>query len=621
MSIGRPLITPPKISTRLTSASLVSLVSALVLAIGTLCAVAFFTLRTALVEDSHVQAKILADNVAAAMLFQDRKAAYETLRTMRTSPILNRAAVLLPSGERFVHFDAQGEADAPFHIVATPRFHRYNLELSVPINYEGKAIGHVYLDYTLAGLYRQTLVYGLYALAIGGTALLLAGLRVARAQKAVAAVEQDLLRMAHVDEVTKLWNRNTFNQHLAAALRQAQQQKQTLAVILLDLDNFKSINDSLGHHHGDVLLGLASSRLINLLGDKHIICRLGGDEFAMVLQHVDASALSLIAQSIIRLIAKPFTVDGDMLSITCSLGVSVYPDDAADSAALVRHADSAMYQAKLAGRNNYQIFTRDMQARLQRRKALETGLRNAIDANELELHFQPLYATDDGQLQGAEALLRWHNAELGQVSPAEFIPIAEESNLILTIGDWVLRRACEHLREWQSQGLSLPHLSINMSPRQLRRAQLAQNIIDTIVASGADPHRIGIELTESTMMETTDTLIGELTQLQQCGVEISIDDFGTGYSSMAYLKRLPLNRIKIDRAFIQDLPHNDNDREIVAAMIAMSHNLGFQVTAEGVETTEQLEFLRQLGCNTVQGYLLGRPLHSNAFAQLLREYA
>jgi predicted signal transduction protein with EAL and GGDEF domain len=362
---------------------------------------------------------------------------------------------------------------------------------------------------------------------------------------------------------------------------------------------------------------MVAQRLFNLLGDQDIVCRMGGDEFALVLQRPDARALPLIAESITKLFAEPFAIESQEVSITCSLGVSIYPDHAADQDTLVRNADIAMYQAKLGGKNTFQFFTAEMSRALQRRTAIEKGLRNAIAADELTLNFQPQYDLHNLELVGVEALLRWHSAELGSVAPTEFIPIAEESGLIISIGEWVLQSACRQMAEWRQLGLLLPVMSINFSAKQLRAPNLAQHILAVVEQAQIDPRLIEIELTESIMMENLHSLIDDFSTLQQQGIKLSIDDFGTGYSSMAYLKRLPLDRIKIDRAFVRDLPHNANDREIVAAMIAMAHNLGLSVTAEGVEQKNQADFLREIGCDTVQGFYFGKPMPASELQILL----
>ncbi len=621
MIAGTPLITPPTISTRLGTASLLAVAGALLLAISTLSAVAYFNQRQALLEDSRFEAKILAENVAAAVLFDDKSAAIETVQTVLAAPTLNLVAVLLPDSRLFVSA-ASTAADPnlkPARLAGKSyEFSWGQLQLTAPINHQGAVIGHVYVNKSLSQLYQQTLIYSASALGIGSLAMLLAWLAVSRVQKTVTRVEKDLLAMAHIDQVTQLWNRNTFNEHIDALIKQNTPAKK-VALLLLDLDNFKTINDKVGHHSGDLLLAIVARRLSHFLGKDDIACRLGGDEFAIVIQRPDESALPLIADSITRLFVHPITVEGQELYVTCSIGISVYPDDAANKDALVHNADTAMYQAKFNGKNSTQFFSLEMREQLNRRAALEAGLRCAIAGNELSLLFQPQFDLRNLRLIGAEVLLRWHSAALGKVSPAEFIPIAEDTGLIVPIGEWVLRSACEQMQIWRNERLQLPVISVNFSARQLRIQNPAQHILDIIAETRVDPHLIEVELTESILMENLHSLVGDFSLLQQRGIKIAIDDFGTGYSSMAYLKRLPLDRIKIDRTFIQDLPHSANDREIVAAMIAMAHNLGLRVTAEGVETEGQADFLRELDCDTVQGFYFGIPMPAAELKNLLMQ--
>lgn len=623
MSKGHPYIVPPKLSDRLSLASYIALSSALLLATIALSMIEYFNLRHTLLEDSRVEAKILADAVGPALLFGDTRAATESIATMHASPTIEHLAILRTDGTVFAQASESSPAAAlefPPRDSISHRFTPHHLHLSHPITHEGSLIGYVYLSKTLARLYQQIALYSLSALGVAAVALSLAWLVVARVQRAVTGAEKVLHALAHIDATTTLWNRNTFNMHLHGAIGTAEKSREQVALLLLDLDNFKAINDAIGHPGGDALLAAVAQRINQILGDDDIACRLGGDEFAIVLHQTDIEQRAqAIAAGIVEFFSAPFSIDGQELFVTCSLGISIYPDNSADSAALVRNADAAMYHAKLGGKNSYQFFTDVMHARLRRRAALEAGLRRAIADNELELHFQPQYDLRTSALVGTEALLRWTNAELGAVSPAEFIPIAEDSGSIVEIGEWVLRSACRTLHDWQQRGLRIPLMSINLSSRQLRVPKLTQRILQIIESEHISPTLIELELTESILMENMHHFIEDFKLLQHQGVKLSIDDFGTGYSSMAYLKRLPLDRIKIDRSFIQDLPHGANDREIVAAMIAMSHNLGLRVTAEGVENAAQAQFLADAGCDTVQGYYFGKPMPAEHLEKLLQQ--
>jgi diguanylate cyclase (GGDEF)-like protein len=618
-----PTMQQSGISHRIGIVSLLSIAGALFLSILALTAVEYFSLRKSMLDDSRVEAQVLADNVAAAMLFADKKATNETLQTLHASKTLNRVAVFLPGGNLFAYSPT---APAAIDVIAQSRARDYlfsyrDLEIIVPIRYDDTLVGYLYLSKTLARLYRQLISYCTSAFGIGCVALLLAWLVVRRVQGAAVEAETKLHALAHIDSVSGLWNRNTFNEQLQLSVTRAQRGTEQVAVFLLDLDNFKAINDTFGHHGGDALLAGAAQRLLAVLRQEDVVCRLGGDEFAIILRDpFDHQKLIAVAEKIVRLFAEPFLIGGRELYVTCSLGISVYPQDVAacdDYDALVRNADTAMYQAKLHGKNNFQLFRTEMNDRIRSRALMESGLRRAIAQHELTLHYQPQFALDSLTLIGAEALLRWHSEELGSVSPADFIPVAEDCGLIVPIGEWVLQQACAQMAEWRRRGVNLPTLAVNLSAKQLRVPNLPRRILEIINSHGIAPGLLELELTESVLMENVQAYIEDFSWLQAHGVRLSVDDFGTGYSSMAYLKRLPLDKIKIDRAFIRDLPHSANDREIVAAMIAMSHSLGLTVMAEGVEQKNQADFLKQVGCDAVQGYYFGKPLPVDEFEILL----
>ena len=608
---------PSTLAGRLGWASLASAAFVLLLAVVALTAVEYFHLRRAMMEDSSVEATILAHNLSSAVLFDDQAAAIETLQTMSASSIVNRVVVQLPDGRSFAAVPGAAAVHAahtrPGHSFADGEF-----SITAPIDHAGATIGYVTLQKSLSRLHQQFLAYLLSAIGVAGGALLLMWILVGRAKRMVADAEKQLYDMAHIDTVTEVWNRNAFNAFLGTSMHKADAGGDSVAVLLLDLDNFKMVNDIFGHHGGDDLLRKVAGRLATALTPHDILCRLGGDEFAAILTgRADVAALRDTALAVSRLFAEPFVIEGQEMHITCSVGISLYPNDAADMPELVRHADIAMYRAKTEGKNTYQLFAPEMNDRIKKRALLEAGLRRALEKNELSLHFQPLYDLQSQRLVGAEALLRWNSQELGNVSPMEFIPIAEECGLIIPIGDWVLRTVCEKIAEWQQRGLQPPRVSINLSVSQLRSPGVARHILDIIAACAVDPRMLELELTESVLMEHVDQYIDGFALLQLNGITLSIDDFGTGYSSMAYLKRLPLDKIKIDRAFVNDLPHAQNDRQIVAAIVAMAHNLGLTVTAEGVERQEQSDFLREIGCDTVQGYYFSRPLPVESFETLL----
>jgi diguanylate cyclase (GGDEF)-like protein/PAS domain S-box-containing protein len=434
------------------------------------------------------------------------------------------------------------------------------------------------------------------------------------------AQEERIRHMAQHDFLTGLPNRALLEDRLRQAMPLAVRQGGRLAVMFLDLDRFKTINDSLGHQVGDTLLQEVGRRLSSCVRMADTVSRQGGDEFVVLVQDLDGpDAAAGVARKILDVVAEPYAVDGTQLSVTPSIGISVFPDDGHDIATLLRNADVAMYHAKAAGRNNFQFFTREMNARVRERVAMETRLRRALQKGSgFALHYQPRIDLHTGAVAGMEALLRWHDPDLGDVAPAAFIPVAEESGLILQIGEWVLREACRQNRAWQRAGLPVMPVSVNLSAVQFRQAALEQLVMDALRDADLPPECLELEVTETSIMHDMETVRGTLEALRSGGIRLSIDDFGTGYSSLAYLKRLPLDRLKIDRSFVQDVPNDTDDAAIAAAIVGMAQTLGLRTLAEGIETTSQLEFLRRLGCEEAQGFLFSRPLPPDAFVAWVR---
>ncbi len=434
------------------------------------------------------------------------------------------------------------------------------------------------------------------------------------------AQEERIRHMAQHDFLTGLPNRALLEDRLHQAMPLALRNGTRLAVLFLDLDRFKLINDSLGHDVGDRLLQQVSRRLSGCVRAADTVSRQGGDEFVLLLQDLDTPGqAAAVARKILEVISEPFVVDGSQLSVTPSIGISVFPDDAPDIAPLLRNADAAMYHAKGVGRNNYQFFTRDMNARVIERVAIEARLRRAIAAEEFSLHFQPRVDLADGQVIGVEALLRWNDPEFGMIAPGTFIPVAEESGLILPIGAWVLMEACRQARRWQASGLPAFPVSVNLSAVQFRQKDLEQVVAGALDASGLDASFLELEVTETSIMHDIAEVRGTLDRLKARGVQLSVDDFGTGYSSLGYLKRLPLDRLKIDRSFVKDVTDDSDDAAITAAIVAMARTLGLKTIAEGVETEAQLRFLKSLGCDEGQGYYFSRPLPPEALADFVRK--
>ncbi len=430
--------------------------------------------------------------------------------------------------------------------------------------------------------------------------------------------EEQVKHLAFHDPLTNLPNRLLFNDRLTLAVAQAHRHNQRLAVLFLDLDRFKVINDSLGHSIGDELLRQVAERIQEYVREGDTVARLGGDEFTLLVPGISAEEdAAKIARKICEAIHDPFWIDGRELFVTTSVGVSVYPSDGHDGETLVRNADSAMYRAKEQGRDNYQLYTPAMNAKAVERLSLESRLRQAVANDEFELHFQPFIDLRTAEVLGAEALIRWRHPELGLIPPMDFIPIAELSGLIVPIGEWVLRTACAEARKWHKKGFPGLTVSVNLSSRQFQQTDLLSQVTRALDETGLEADKLDLEITESNAMQNAEHSINTLRGLKKQGVRISMDDFGTGYSSLNYLKRFPIDRIKLDQSFVRDLPTDKDDAAIAMAVIAMGRSLELIVIAEGVETEEQLAFLKGHECDQLQGFLLSRPLPPEAFDRFL----
>ena len=446
--------------------------------------------------------------------------------------------------------------------------------------------------------------------------------------------EDQIRFLAFYDGLTRLPNRLLFLEGLNLALAAARRQDRRLAVLFLDLDRFKRINDTLGHSMGDRLLQAVSERLKGSLRSSDTIARgespsagdtvarLGGDEFIVLLTDMTRGEdAAKVARRILDALADPFRLDQQEVFITGSLGIGVFPHDGEDADTLLKNADTAMYHAKDAGRNGYQFYSGSMNAAAFQRLSLENNLRRALERDEFLLHFQPQVDVATGAIVGAEALVRWRHPELGLVSPADFIPLAEETGLILPIGEWVLRRACAQARAWRDAGYPPLHMAVNISGRQFRQQLLVRSVEQAVAAAGYDPHRLELEITESVLMRSAEETVRTLRDLKEMGSRISVDDFGTGYSSLNYLTRFPIDALKIDQSFIRDITTDPADAAITTAIIAMAAGLKLQVIAEGVETPEQVAFLRRQGCHLMQGYHFSRPVPAEGFEKLLQAQA
>lgn len=430
--------------------------------------------------------------------------------------------------------------------------------------------------------------------------------------------EATLEHLAHYDPLTDLPNRILAQSRIQHALEQARRHERQVAVLFLDLDRFKTVNDSLGHPVGDELLTAIGRRLRERLRDEDTLARLGGDEFLVLIESAPGTEdIALVAQHLLDALEQPFHLpSGHEVFVGASLGISLYPQDGASVTELIQHADVAMYQAKEQGRNTYRFYTQALTRAANEKLELEASLRRALARGEFLLHYQPQVDVGSGAITGCEVLARWQPPDGGLISPARFIPVAEETGLIVALGEWVLRTACAQARAWMDAGLPEFVVSVNVSARQLRQRDLPQRVATILAETGLPPRRLALELTESVIMGQGDQAEGLLRALKQLGVGLSIDDFGTGYSSLAYLKRFPIDQLKIDQGFVRDIPHDRNDMEIAAAVIALGRSLNLKVLAEGVETPAQLDFLAGRGCDAYQGYLFSQPVTAEAFAAL-----
>jgi diguanylate cyclase (GGDEF)-like protein len=426
--------------------------------------------------------------------------------------------------------------------------------------------------------------------------------------------------VAQHDVLTGLPNRSLLQDRLGQAVARANRSGDPVWVMLIDLDRFKFVNDSMGHKAGDVLLMTVAARLRASLRDTDTVARLSGDEFVVILSERAEQPLSKdIVQRLMDSVAQPVLLGAKEFFVTCSIGVAVYPGDAAAADSLIEHADIAMYRAKKLGRNNFQFYTPAMNEESQERVRIESALRNALERKEFVLHYQPQVDLKTGRIVGMEALIRWQHPELGMVPPGRFIGIAEETGLIVPIGAWVMRTAAAQNKAWQDAGLGQLRVAVNLSARQFAAADLVPGIERVLLETGLDPACLELELTESLFMSDVTPAVELLHRMKALGVQLSIDDFGTGYSSFSYLSRFPIDVLKIDRSFVNDLHVDANDAAIVASIIALAHNLRLSVIAEGVETVEQLDYLRHQGCDEMQGYYFSRPLPELEFEQLLRQ--
>jgi diguanylate cyclase (GGDEF)-like protein/PAS domain S-box-containing protein len=481
----------------------------------------------------------------------------------------------------------------------------------------GETVGSPDIHYFVPGTAREGWVSAVYRPHYDTAGNIIGAIGLIRDITERKAVEQQIEYQAYHDALTGLANRRLFQEHLTLALALAQRRRRLVGVLFLDLDHFKVVNDSLGHTVGDALLKQVAAKLRSAVRDGDTVARVGGDEFTIVLQDLqDKDDALIVAKKVLRTVGTPFEVNEHRLYVTTSIGITIFPDDGDDAETLLKNADNAMYRAKAEGRNTYHMSTKELSRSMQERMTLESGMHGAMERNEFEIFYQPQIDLASNSIVGMEALLRWKHPSRGIIGPAEFISVAEERGLIVVIGDWVLRRACEQARQLEQRGFPALRVAVNLSPRQFREETLVARVEQALGESGLDPRRLELEITEGVAMENVEMTLDVLTQLRNLGIKIAIDDFGTGHSSLSYLKRFPIDALKIDRGFVEDLPDRFEDAAIVKAVVQLAQGLNLRVIAEGVERKEQLDFLRDNHCHEVQGYYFGMPMRMTDFEKL-----
>jgi diguanylate cyclase (GGDEF)-like protein len=619
-------ITPPRrkeLSRMLGLGQLLAAATALGVACCILLAYQFVAARQTQINNLNVGAAIIADNVAAPLMFHDRETAAEMLRSFHPAPFLASATVYDRNGAEFATYRNPDFAAAlAAHPDWSPLRPLYApVSVARTIRFRDATLGRVVLTADSGGI-RATMLRYVILLALASLgAMVTAALLTRRTKARMRQAERQLEHLAYTDTVTSLPNRRCTYEALEAEIGKRTQDGGRLGLLLLDLDNFKVVNDTAGHAAGDRLLRKVASVLRATVRPSDRVGRIGGDEFAVIVSPLEQPGdLEWIAQRIIEGLRQPLLVEGMEVRATASIGASTFPDDAHAMGELLSNADAALYRAKGNGRDNVAMFEREMILLTQRRAALERDLRRHLGQGLLELCYQPQYACGSQAMVGVEALLRWPHPEHGYISPAEFIPIAEESGLIVELGKWVLERACRDAVALQRQTGAWLGMAVNVSARQLRDRDFIHVVEDTLAATGMRPDRLGLELTESMLMEDLDAAADFMHRARALGLRLSIDDFGTGYSSLAYLQTFPLNHLKIDRSFVRLLPQSGT--MIASAVIGLAHGFNLTVVAEGVEQQEQLDWLRQAGCDYVQGYLLARPLpFATLLAKVMEEQA
>jgi diguanylate cyclase (GGDEF)-like protein len=611
----------PRLGSRLTKAVALGAGVALLLTGLFLDGFMYVSMRDEMVEDLTIQARITADSSSAAVLFNDAGVAAQMLAGLQASPVIERASLRDLNGTRLAAYVASTAApaaeDATKQTVDGHWFRGGRLHIRQAVREGTREVGSLGLVVTLDGLHRRMLSYVAITLLASALAFGLAFVLVIPIRRRIETAEERLDYLAYYDPVTSLPNRHAANEQISRLIETVGRSSEGFALLLLDLDDFKVVNDTLGHAAGDELLRALASRLTTFMRPNDVAFRFGGDEFVILSPRVtEEGELRLLGQAAMLAFDDAMIVGGHEIHIRGSVGMARFPLNANDAQGLLRAADAAMYAAKALGKNTYALFDPSMHNDSIRRLRLEADLREAIVRSELALVYQPLVDMRSRAICGVEALLRWQHPVLGAVSPVEFIPVAERSGLIVDIGQWVLHEACRQMKVWWDAGHREMFVAVNVSALQVRRGLYAQ-VDEALLRSGLPPGALEIEITEHSMVEDLASNVEQLERLRQRRVQVAVDDFGTGLSSLAYLKRLPIGKLKIDRAFVKDLPGSSDDAAITSAIISMAHSLGLLVVAEGVEDEQQHAFLAARQCDFGQGYLYSKPVPADVLSALL----
>ena len=623
-----PMGGEPQLGRRLLVAALQACGLALVLAAVLMSGYAYFSLGNDLVEGLRVQARVTGYNSVAPLLFNDASAARDTLGSLQAADGVVCAAVLDDDGSVLARYDRSGTVlrggTRPCDIAGHRPGQHWEaagvVYVTEAVLESGRGVGSIVVGASLASLHHRVLTYIGSGAAAALLALVFAYVRMLRVRRDVDRTERQLEELVYVDPVSQLLNRRAANQQLETLQRQP---VHGFVMALLDLDDFKLVNDTHGHPAGDELLSALGRRLVEGLGPEGRVFRYGGDEFMLLFPNRAEAYKDALGHRILQALQPLLELESRMMALRGSVGLAHFPSDADNTADLLRAADTAMYRAKQSGKNSFASYTQAMDRQLRRRLRLLGELRRALENDEFRLVYQPIVALADRRIVGAEALLRWHHPELGLVGPAEFIPAAEENGLILDVGDWVLKAACRQVAQWRArdaQRMAGFYVAVNVSAKQLGRG-LHQQVRAVLQSEGLPPHALQVEITEYSVVEALDGNLAQLAALRQFGVKVAIDDFGTGVSSLGYLKRLPIDKLKIDRAFVKDLPGTSEDGAIASAIVTLAQNLRMEIVAEGIETALQEAWLKQAGCEFGQGYLFSRPVEAEQLEKLLDDPA